>query len=231
MHHVVLLGDSIFDNAAYVAPGPDVITQLRAELPSPSKATLLAVDGAVVLDVTRQLARLPDDTTDIVLSVGGNDALRHIDLLDRRASSGAEVLAWFAEAIEAFAARYRKLLQQIAEHTLVRDGKARVMVCSIYNGNLAADMAHAASAAIAMFDDVIARAARTHAWPVIELRELFTSPADYANPIEPSTRGGAKLAKVISGVVCRMDAPHPGRAPRFIPAAPGPSRRETYPGR
>src|SRR5690349_5483722 len=31
--HVVLLGDSIFDNAAYVGGGPDVITQLRAALP------------------------------------------------------------------------------------------------------------------------------------------------------------------------------------------------------
>ena len=28
--HVVLLGDSVFDNARYVAPGPDVAAQLRA---------------------------------------------------------------------------------------------------------------------------------------------------------------------------------------------------------
>lgn len=33
MSHVVLLGDSIFDNAAYVAGGPDVIRQLREMLP------------------------------------------------------------------------------------------------------------------------------------------------------------------------------------------------------
>lgn len=33
MSHVVLLGDSIFDNAAYVAGGPDVIHQLRERLP------------------------------------------------------------------------------------------------------------------------------------------------------------------------------------------------------
>ncbi len=31
--HVVLLGDSIFDNGVYVPGGPDVVTQLRAELP------------------------------------------------------------------------------------------------------------------------------------------------------------------------------------------------------
>jgi len=33
--------------------------------------------------------------------------------------------------------------------------------------------------------------------PVLELRDIFTSPADYANPIEPSVHGGAKLAQAI----------------------------------
>jgi hypothetical protein len=33
MTHIVLLGDSIFNNAAYVAGGPDVVRQLRDVLP------------------------------------------------------------------------------------------------------------------------------------------------------------------------------------------------------
>lgn len=33
MPHVVLLGDSIFDNAAFVGGGPDVVAQLRRGLP------------------------------------------------------------------------------------------------------------------------------------------------------------------------------------------------------
>src|SRR3712207_2336551 len=45
MSHVVLLGDSIFDNAAYVRGGPDVIRQLQGVLPAGWKATLRAVDG------------------------------------------------------------------------------------------------------------------------------------------------------------------------------------------
>jgi hypothetical protein len=47
MGHVVLLGDSIFDNAAYVRGGPDVVKQLRAKLPLDWRASLVAVDGAV----------------------------------------------------------------------------------------------------------------------------------------------------------------------------------------
>jgi hypothetical protein len=75
MPHVVLLGDSIFDNAAYVRGGPDVVRQLREMLPAGWSATLLAVDGAVTRSVPAQIARLPADATHLVLSVGGNDAL------------------------------------------------------------------------------------------------------------------------------------------------------------
>jgi hypothetical protein len=49
MPHIVLLGDSILDNASYTSGGPDVISQVREILPKDWKATLLAVDGAVTL--------------------------------------------------------------------------------------------------------------------------------------------------------------------------------------
>jgi hypothetical protein len=48
--HIVLLGDSIFDNSAYVGGGPDVIAQLRQELPG-WRCTLLALDGDVISGV------------------------------------------------------------------------------------------------------------------------------------------------------------------------------------
>ena len=195
MGHVVLLGDSIFDNAAYVGGGPDVVTQLRAALPRDWEATLLAVDGAVITDVPRQLTRVPRSATDLVLSVGGNDALGHIGLFDRRAGNGAEALGWFADAADAFLARYRTLLDRIARE---KQQGQRVAVCTIYSGNLGPDTQRAAAGGIAIFNDAIARAARPHDWAVIELRDLFTEPADYANPIEPSVRGGAKLARAIA---------------------------------
>ncbi len=51
MRRVVLLGDSIFDNAAYVAGGPDVIKQVQAYLPAGWEGILRAVDGHVTTDV------------------------------------------------------------------------------------------------------------------------------------------------------------------------------------
>ncbi len=202
--HVVLLGDSILDNAAYVGPGPDVVAQLRDALPSGWHATLLAVDGAGITDVPRQLEMLPPDTTHIVLSVGGNDALGHAGLLDRRPRNGADAMAWFADAALDFADRYRMLLARIAS---AKRASQHVAVCTVYNGNLGPETQRAATAAISIFNDAITRAARHRGWPVIELRDLCTEPADYANPIEPSVRGGAKIADAIAREVIGPMAP------------------------
>ena len=77
MKHVVLLGDSIFDNQAYVNGGPDVITQLNAILPQDWKATLLAIDGNITTDVIS--AMIADVLT------GGAHFARAIDLPNLKA--------------------------------------------------------------------------------------------------------------------------------------------------
>jgi len=192
MQHVVLLGDSIFDNAAYVSGGPDVLSHLQGLLQSRAKATLLAVDGAVTTAVARQLARVPADATHLVVSVGGNDALQHTGLLDRRARSSAEVLEWFGEAVDEFERHYRRML------TAVLARRIPTTVCTIYNGNLGAPVQRVANVALAIFNDAIQRVAREHDVPVIELRQVCTDAEDYANPIEPSVKGGRKIATSIA---------------------------------
>jgi lysophospholipase L1-like esterase len=191
MPHVVLLGDSILDNAAYVRGGPDVVAQLGALLPPGWRATLAAVDGAVIAGVARQLARVPADATHLVVSAGGNDALGHADILDRRASSSAEVLDRLADALASFERDYRALLPAVLARGLP------VTLCTIYNGNLGPPAQRRATVALAVFNDAIHRLAVEHALAVIELRLVCTEPADYANPIEPSVQGGAKIARAI----------------------------------
>ena len=105
MGHVVLLGDSIFDNGAYTDGGPDVVTQLRELLPAGWHATLGAVDGTTTDDFATQLDALPDDATHFVVSLGGNDALGHVDLLDRHVHSSAEALSGLGAAAQRFEKR------------------------------------------------------------------------------------------------------------------------------
>src|SRR5437870_5637070 len=98
--HVVLLGDSIFDNARYVPGRPPVLEQVRRGLPVGWKATLAAVDGHVVEDIARlQLPRVPADATHLVLSIGGNDALAAGGLLRQPAGTVGEALAMLGEAL------------------------------------------------------------------------------------------------------------------------------------
>lgn len=195
---VVLLGDSIFDNAAYVRGGPDVAAQLRAALGESWKVTLAAVDGAVMEDVGRQLRNIPDDATHLVLSVGGNDALRHVDLLEPR--PGADVLARLADAAAAFGPRYEAVLEQVHRRGLP------LLACTVYEGNLGGSMQKRAMGAIAAFNDRIQRAALRLGVPVLELRELTREPEDYANPIEPSVQGGEKIAGAVAAWLVRTPA-------------------------
>jgi hypothetical protein len=81
MHHLVLLGDSIVDHAAYVAGGPEVRAQLKEGLPHDWRVMLVAVDGDRTQDVVADLERLPRDASHLVVSVGGNDALDQRDFL------------------------------------------------------------------------------------------------------------------------------------------------------
>ena len=192
MPHVVLLGDSIFDNGAYTRGGPDVITQLRDVVPAGWRATLGAIDGATTEDFNPQVSALPADATHIVVSLGGNDALGHIDLLDRPARSSAEVLAELANAAERFERRYRRAIDAVVARG------AAVAVCTIYNGNFPdAQLQRLASVSLTVFNDAILRVAFERRLSVIDLRLVCNEPSDYANPIEPSSHGGAKIARVI----------------------------------
>jgi hypothetical protein len=201
MSHVVLLGDSVFDNGVYVGRDePDVAMQLRGRLPAGWEVTLAAVDGAVVADVPRQLSRLPGGATHLVLSAGGNDALMHVDILGRPAHSFAGVIGHLAMLAEAFEGRYLAVLDAVRRCGLP------TAVCTVYYPSFPdAEVQRLASTALAVFNDVILRAAFRAAVPVLDLRLICDSPADYANPIEPSAAGGEKIAAAIARLVAEHD--------------------------
>ena len=190
--HIALLGDSIFDNAAYTRGAPDVVTHLQRLLPKPWKATSCAVDGATTGSFESQLSCVPDDVTHLVVSIGGNDALRSIELLSLRVTSISEALETLAERIAAFERRYRSALQNVM--ALER----QTAVCTVYNGALDPDIATAARTGLALFNDVILRTAVDLNVRALELRSVCTELGDYANPIEPSGEGGFKIASAIA---------------------------------
>lgn len=192
MPHLILLGDSILDNAAYVGGGPDVVRQLRAALPEGWRATLLAVDGDTASGVAAQLARLPADASHLVVSAGGNDALGASELLYAPACTVGEAVAALAEVQDAFAARYEAMVGRVLAAGLP------TALCTIYDTPASAPDHRIVKAALSLFNDHIGRAAFGRSLPLIDLRLICSEEADYANPIEPSTVGGAKIAAAIA---------------------------------
>ena len=171
-----------------------MVAHLRGLLGTGDAATLCAVDGAVARDVERQLGRVPATATHLVLSAGGNDALRNYDLLNTRLRSTAEAFALFRQRLDAFARDYAEALSGV-----VRAARRRpVAICTIYNGDLGPVEGPIATTALSMFNDVIIGAGVAGGHDIFELRAICNEPADYANPIEPSGRGGLKIATAIA---------------------------------
>ena len=191
MTHIVLLGDSIFDNRAYTGGEPDVVTHLRRLIGDRARATLLAVDGATTRTMAPQVARVRGDATHLVVSIGGNDALGHSEIL-LPGRLGGDPLRELERRAAGFEADYRRAL------FAVFDRQRPVTVCTIYNGALPdAQEAARARAGLMVFNDAILRVAFERGASVIDLRLICNAPSDYANPIEPSGSGGLKIAQAI----------------------------------
>jgi lysophospholipase L1-like esterase len=196
MNHVILLGDSIFDNAAYTRGAPDVVGHLRRRLPPGSEATLAAVDGARIGSVREQLRLLPADATHLIVSAGGNDALGHIDFLGAPAASTAEALLGLSDIAAGFERDYHDMLTEVLARGLP------TAICTIYYPRFPeATLQKVALTALAAFNDCIIRAALVHGTPLLDLRFVCTEEGDYADPIEPSARGGEKISASIANLV------------------------------
>ncbi len=190
--HIALFGDSSIDNARYTGREPDVANHLRRIVGAGDEVTLLAVDGSTTLDLGPQLDGCPSDATHLVVSIGGNDALLCAGLLDTPVRSTGEALDLFGAATDEFAINHRRALEALS-------GLGReLVVCTIYDGNLAPHEARRARVALMMWNDVIVRSARRVNACVIDLREVCNEPSDFANPIEPSGSGGRKIAEAIA---------------------------------
>ena len=198
--HVVLLGDSAFANAAYTKGAPDVAAQLKKLLTSDWQVTLLAADSALNADIAAQLERLPEDTSHLVLSVGGDNALGLEAFFKDEADSVADALDQLDEIREDFTTSYRKMLDAV----LAR--KLPTAISTIHDSRYSdAERAGMANTALAIYNDVITREAFARGLPLVDLRLIMSEQIDYANPIEASAKGGEKIARAVASLLTTHD--------------------------
>ncbi len=217
MKHIILAGDSVFDNRTYVEVGePDVRDQLADLLDDGDKATLIAVDGDINNNVSKQLDNIPNDATHLFISIGGNDALMHIDSFTDSVSTIGDALDSFNEKIQEFEKEYIKMLTNIIKYGL------KTTLCTIYNPCFDHEnmdrisymfppntnfkkLQRRSTTALPLFNNIIFQEAFNFGLPVMDLRLIFNDKADYSNPIEPSVVGGIKMARIIKEISYNHD--------------------------
>lgn len=211
---LALIGDSILDNWPYTAPEPSTAMHLERLLGEEWEIRVVARDGSRIADVHDQLRALDGRPDLAVLSVGGNDAVPHIGLLNRPASNSSEVLDELVAIGDEFARRYEEAARAVA------DRAERTILCTIYEVRLEpAYYARLARAPLAVLNDRIIRTAASLGLEVLDLRHVCTDPSDFVLHIEPSPTGATKIARAIARLA-RLDpaVPHarlhvPDRAP------------------
>ena len=146
--------------------------------------------------VHRQLRDLHGSYDAAVLSVGGNDALAHLSLLDQPASSVAEVLEMLSEIATSFAHDYESLVDAL------RPAIERVVLCTIYEPPMFDESSQRlAQVVLSLLNDQIIQMATSSGFDVIDLRLVCTDESDFVMAIEPSATGAEKIGAAIAQVV------------------------------
>jgi len=216
MRHVVLLGDSIFDNAPYVPKGAEVKAQLQQLLGDGHRVVLLARDGDVLADMRSQVARLrkaPPESAMLLVSCGGNNVLGLVGHMHASVKSVLEASEQLASWQAEFRFEYRRMLDDVFTLGLP------VAISTIYDA--VPGLSPGLRTALAVFNDVILREAVRRKLPVLDLRVVCDAPGDYSpvSPIEPSEQGGRKIAATIAALIQSHDAATP-RTVMFGAGAP-----------
>jgi hypothetical protein len=163
---------------------------MRKSLPLTWSASKIAVDGDCIRHIQEQLENLPTNATDLIVSVGGNDARQHTNLLTQIGLL-SDLPKVISGPLASFRATYREMLQIISKLDL------RSHVCTIYTAVPFEDprWRQYAPHAISMFNSVIVEEAASLSIPVFRLEEVCTEDNDFAatSPIEPSSQGGQKI--------------------------------------
>jgi hypothetical protein len=195
---VVVCGDSVFDNSPYVGEsGRDFLSHLR-ELVKDWEIDFRALDGAIASEVLNVQIAVCEPCEAIVLSVGGNNALSHIYLLEAQERMRfLQVAVLLGDIQRSFRRDYAATLKHAA--SLAR----RLLVATIYRPRFHMDgypemVISAIDPLLSVFNDVIQEEARLVGADLLDLREISVSDEDFANSIEPSDSGGRKIARRVA---------------------------------
>ena len=179
--NIVLIGDSILNNANYVPSGKSVFDILKTRT---NNILNVAKDGATIIDLYEQLDKIPVELnkseTYLFISIGGNDILNKRLNLD-----SAEVTKLFNNYMEFLKALRIKL------------GNTKINIMNLYLPSNPRYQSYKSS--IDQWNKLIDINSNKigEMYNVIGLNNLLTSPQDFVYDIEPSESASEKIANLI----------------------------------
>eukprot|EP00930_Biecheleria_cincta_P002428 TRINITY_DN103439_c0_g1_i1.p1 TRINITY_DN103439_c0_g1~~TRINITY_DN103439_c0_g1_i1.p1 ORF type:complete len:354 (-),score=64.37 TRINITY_DN103439_c0_g1_i1:89-1150(-) len=220
--HVVLLGDSTLDNVRHLdldAGEMSIEGQLSKRCAEKGwEFTLLARDGSTLDDVARQqIPFIPDEATHLVLSASGNNLLSLLnEMADSHWSLGSMVSS-IGEGLPQVAESYRRLLQAM------KSSGCHMACCTVYRPQFRHIFLRTlATLSLGVHNARIHQIAQELDISVIDMGVLFDCDEDFANPLELSTQGGAKVVENVMQFM--RDHPTAG-LPRHLSMGAAPSSR------
>ena len=187
---IVLLGDSILKNNSYVPDGKAVDNILEERsLKNDKNIELysLAENNSKIVDVYSQINKMPLDinikSTTIFLSSGGNDILSfYVDQHGDTTDTGF---------LNTMLAAYKKLVKSIQ----TRMDLCQIVLLDIYypTSNQFAQY----KPILEQWNSLIADYARENSFGLLQISQSVTSNDDFTLGIEPSEKGGEKIAQLI----------------------------------
>lgn len=184
---IILLGDSILKNDAYVSDGKsveDIITERNKQ------TYCFAEDHSKIVDIYNQVHSIPYKldlpNTYIFLSAGGNDILSHYVDQNQDITNTSILKTMFSA--------YKKLIKSIQ----TRLPKTNIILLDIYYpDNLQYKQFRSI---IEEWNNMVYSFSKTQSnniYSIIQISNHLTSPDDFSFGIEPSSLGGKKIADLI----------------------------------
>jgi hypothetical protein len=185
-NNIVLLGDSILKNNSYVKNGQSIEDILREK--KGDNLYCLALNNSTIVDVYSQIDSIPlelnNENTSIFLSSGGNDILsQYVDKHDSDVSD--------RHLLNLIFIAYKKMVKSLQ----TKMNKSKIVLIDIYypNSNQFSQYKHI----IQEWNNLLEKYAREKSYGLIQISKIVTESNDFTLSIEPSEKGGEKIARSI----------------------------------
>ena len=184
-NNIILLGDSILKNNNYVKNGlsiEDILREKKGE-----NLYCLAANNSTIVDIYSQLDNIPvkinNDKTTIFISSGGNDILSQY--VDRESDiSNTHILNVIFIA-------YKKLVKGIQ----TKMNKSKIVLIDIYYPT--SNQFTQFHPIVKEWNNLIENYASKNSFGLLQISKSVTSSDDFTLSIEPSEKGGEKIAHSI----------------------------------